>query len=255
MAGRLDGKVALITGTGGGQGRCAALRFAAEGAMVVGCDLKVEGAAETVELVRAAGGSMTSTAPLDLGDPVAVSSWVDEAGAKYGKIDILYNNASAPQFGSITGMTDEQWRSNIRNELDLVFYACRAAWPHLAAAETSVIINIASTHGINALRASPGGFAHAATKHAVIGMTRELANDGGPNGIRVNSISPGFILTGVTEFLKEIPGGIEGHLDHQIIKRTGREEDVVAAALFLASDDASFITGQNIVVDGGYTIV
>jgi NAD(P)-dependent dehydrogenase (short-subunit alcohol dehydrogenase family) len=255
MAGRLENRTVVITGTGGGQGRVAALRFAAEGATVVGCDLNIEGAEQTVAMVREAGGTMTSTQPVDLGDPAAVKSWIADAAADHGKIDVLYNNASAPQFGSITGMTDAQWHANVRNELDLVFFACRAAWPHLAAAGSSSIINIASTHGINALRTSPGGFAHAATKHAVIGMTRELANDGGPVGIRVNCISPGFILTGATEFLKDVPGGIEGHLDHQIIKRTGREEDVVAAALFLASDDASFITGQNIVVDGGYTIV
>ncbi|MFF2059933.1 SDR family NAD(P)-dependent oxidoreductase [Rhodococcus qingshengii] len=255
MVGRLEGKVALITGTGGGQGRTAALRFAQEGAIIVGCDLKTSGAEETVEMVRSAGGEMSSTQPVDLGDPEAVTAWIDAAAATHGRLDILYNNASAPQFGSITDMTDAQWHSNVRNELDLVFYACRAAWPHLAAAEQSSIINIASTHGINALRPSPGGFAHAATKHAVIGMTRELANDGGPVGIRVNSISPGFILTAATKFLEEVPGGIEAHLDHQIIKRAGSEEDVVATALFLASEDASFITGQNIVVDGGYTIV
>src|SRR4051812_91922 len=115
MAGRLEGKVAVITGTGGGQGRSAALLFSAEGATIVGCDLKVEGAQETVEMVRAAGGTMTSTQPLDLGDAAAVTGWIDGAAAEHGGIDILYNNASAPKFARIAEMTDEDWRFCVRN--------------------------------------------------------------------------------------------------------------------------------------------
>jgi meso-butanediol dehydrogenase / (S,S)-butanediol dehydrogenase / diacetyl reductase len=255
MAGRLAGKVAVITGTGGGQGRAAALLFAAEGATVVGCDLKVDGAEETVQLVRAAGGTMTSTHPLDLGDPAAVKVWIDATAGEHGGIDILYNNASSQKFASVADMSDDDWRFTVRNELDLVFYACRAAWPHLADRGSAAIINTASIQGINSMaRCAPGGFAHAATKHGVIGMTRELAGEGGPLGIRVNSVSPGFILTPVTQWLTDVPGAIEGFIDHQFIKRTGQAEDIAKAALFLASDDASFITGENLVIDGGFTV-
>jgi NAD(P)-dependent dehydrogenase (short-subunit alcohol dehydrogenase family) len=253
MAGRLDGKVALITGTGGGQGRAAALLFSAEGATVVGCDLKADGAEETAAMVRAAGGTMASTHPLDLGVPDAVRDWIEEAATAHGGIDILYNNASAQRFAPVADMTDEEWHFTVRNELDLVFYTCRAAWKHLAARKTSAIINIASTQGINALTGAPGGFAHAAAKHGLIGMTRELAAEGGPVGIRVNAISPGFILTPVTEWLTSVPGAIDRFLDHQIIKRVGQADDVAQAALFLASDAAAFITGENLVVDGGLT--
>jgi meso-butanediol dehydrogenase / (S,S)-butanediol dehydrogenase / diacetyl reductase len=255
MAGRLEGKVALITGTGGGQGRAAALLFAAEGATIVGGDLKVEGAEETVALVREAGGEITSTQPVDFGDAAQVTAWIDAAAAAHGGFDILYNNASVPKFAPVAEMSDEDWHFTVRNELDLMFYACRAAWPHLEARGGGAIVNIASIQGINSVRPTPGGFAHATTKHGVIGMTRELATEGGPIGVRVNSISPGMIISPATQPLTEWEGWVDAFLDHQIVKRTGRPEDIAAAALFLASEEASFITGENLVVDGGYTVV
>lgn len=254
MAGRLDGKVAVITGTGGGQGRAAALRFAAEGASIVGGDLKVEGSAETADMVKEAGGLMTSMAPLDFNDRVAVTEWIDAAVAEYGGIDILYNNASAPRFASIADMPPEDWSFTLRNELDLVFTVTQLAWPHLVSRGGGSIINTASAQGVVAMPMTPGGFAHAATKHGVIGMTRELAAEGGPVGIRVNSVSPGLIYTPVIEAIAEqVPGFVEGYIEKQIIKRVGRPEDVVSAALYLASDESSFVTGTNIIIDGGYS--
>ena len=256
MSGRLSGKVAVITGTGGGQGRAAALRFAQEGATIVGGDLKTEGADETVEMVRAAGGTMTSTAPLDFNDRDAVTAWLDGAVAEHGGIDILYNNASAPRFAPIAQMSPEDWSFTLRNELDIVFNVTQLAWPHLVARGGGAIVNTASMQGMVSLPGTPGGFAHAATKHGVIGMSRELAVEGGPVGIRVNVVSPGLIFTPVIEAIAEqVPGFVEGYVDKQIIKRVGQPEDVVAAALFLVSDEASFITGMNMVVDGGYTVL
>lgn len=252
---RFHEKIVLITGTGGGQGRCAALRFAAEGAKVVGCDLDEQGAAATVDMVRAAAGTMTSMQPIDLGDSKAVTEWINGAAAEHGGIDVLYNNASATRFVRMAEMSDEDWHFTLRNELDLVFYACRAAWPHLVASGGGAIVNVASMQGINSIRLIPGGFAHAATKHGVIGMTRELASEGGPVGIRVNAVSPGLILTPATQPASELPGLFDQFREHQIIKRIGRPEDVVSAAMFLASEESSFITGENLVVDGGYTIV
>lgn len=122
MGNRLAGKVALLTGTAGGQGRAAALLFAREGATIVGCDLKVESGRETVAMVEASGGSMTSTEPVDLGDSAEARSWIAEAAALHGGFDVLYNNASLPRFASIAEMTDEDWHYTMRNELDLMFY-------------------------------------------------------------------------------------------------------------------------------------
>jgi meso-butanediol dehydrogenase/(S,S)-butanediol dehydrogenase/diacetyl reductase len=252
MGTRLQGKVALITGTAGGQGRAAAILFASEGAQVVGCDLKVEGSEETLELVRQAGGEMTSTHPLDLGDPAAAKVWVDEAAARYGGFDVLYNNASLPNFAPVAEMSDEDWHYTVRNELDLVFYTCRAAWPHLVARGGGSIINIGSISGMSSVPGTPGSFAHAATKGAVIAMTRELALEGGPYSIRANSISPGPILTPATEPAFTREDVREGWLAPLMIKRMGQPEDVAYCALYLASDESSFVTGANFVVDGGF---
>jgi NAD(P)-dependent dehydrogenase (short-subunit alcohol dehydrogenase family) len=253
VAERLAGKVALITGTAGGQGRAAALLFAREGATIVGCDLKEEEAQETVAMVAAAGGTMTSSQPLDLGDSAAARAWVDAAAARHGGFDILYNNASAVRFASIAEMTDEQWHFTVRNELDLMFYTCSAAWPHLVARGGGSIINTGSICGVSALPATPGSIAHAATKGGVIAMTRELALEGGPLGIRANTISPGIIDSPATAGQLAQPGFREGHLAGLMIERIGTPEDVAAAALFLASEESSWMTGANLLLDGGFS--
>ena len=169
MAASFEGKTILITGTGGGQGRAAALRFALAGAQVVGCDVKEEGNRETAAMVREAGGSIVTMQPIDLGDPETARRWVEDAAALNGRIDVLYNNASAARFLPIESFTVEAWQFTVRNELDLVFYATRFAWPHLQK-RGGVIINVASVAGMSG--APAGGTAHAATKGAVIAMTR-----------------------------------------------------------------------------------
>ena len=250
MAGRLEDKAALITGTGSGQGRAAALRFTAEGAHVVGCDVDADGNAETIALVKAAGGEMIGMAPVDLGDSAQATAWVKEAAAVHGRIDILYNNASAARWGMVADLSDEDWHFTIRNELDLIFFVTRAAWPYLAE-RGGVIINTASVAGHGG---GPGGLAHATTKAGVLAMTRTMAAEGGPVGVRAVSISPGPIETpGAAAQLSDpdIRGAL---LARMPIKRLGQPEDVVGLATFLASDDASFITGTEVLVDGGMTM-
>lgn len=250
MAGRLSGKIALISGTGGGQGRAAALRFAAEGAIVVGCDISADGQHETIELVRKAGGTMTGTeGAVDLASSAGANAWIEAAVAEHGRIDILYNNASSSRFAPIEKMTDEDWHFTLRNEIDIVFFPTRAAWPHLSR-PGGVIINIGSTAG---WAGSPGAgtLAHNATKGAVIAMTRQLALEGAPHGIRAVSLSPGFVRTPGTAAFLENPD-IRAKLTARIpLGRPGEPEEIVAAALFIASDEASFLTGTDIVVDGG----
>jgi meso-butanediol dehydrogenase/(S,S)-butanediol dehydrogenase/diacetyl reductase len=245
----IEGKVVLITGTGGGQGRAAALRFAGAGALVVGCDVKEEGNRETAALVREAGGSIVMMQPVDLGDAPSARRWIEEAAALHGRIDALYNNASAARFAPIETFPVEDWQFTVRNELDIVFYATRFAWPFLKQ-RGGVIINVASVAGM--VGAAVGGAAHAATKGAVIAMTRQLAVEGAPHGIRVNSISPGVIESPGTAPMLADPAFRDLMLAHNLIKRVGQPEDVVGIALFLAGDDAAYITGTNIVVDGGF---
>jgi NAD(P)-dependent dehydrogenase (short-subunit alcohol dehydrogenase family) len=253
--GRLAGKIALITGTAGGQGAAAARLFTAEGATVVGCDLDEARARAVAEDISASGGAMTVDAPVDLADPDAAAAWVDGAAARVGGIDILYNNASTPWVGPFEELTFENWRFTQRNELDLIFTVTSAAWPHLMARGGGVIINTAS---VSAHRGATfiEQAAHGAAKGGVLAITRHLAASGARHGIRANSISPGLIVTPqIVPFLDE-----SGHPVHEMLRthplgRLGEPEDVARVALFLASDDASYLNAVDIVVDGGQSVI
>lgn len=253
--GRLDGKVALITGIGGGMGRAASLRFSAEGARVVGCDFAQETADETVRLVRAAGGEITSFAPVDLGDAGAAAGWVEAAIAVHGTADILYNNASSPRFGATDELSVEDWDYTMRNELDLVFYASKAIWPHFRSRGGGVILNVGSIAGIRGVEFMPQN-AHGTAKGGVLSLTRQFAAEGGAYGIRAVAVSPGFTVTPQTAWLVESgPQPLKDTLARIPLGRVGRPDDIVNAALFLASDEASWITGVNLVVDGGGSVL
>ena len=255
MAGRLAGKVALITGTADGQGRAAAELFAAEGARVVGCDIKADLAEETVERVRRAGGDMVSMQPLDLGDEAQVQSWIEFAVKTYGDFDILYNNASAVKGGTIEALSREDWDWNLRNEVTLVFLAVKHAIPVFKRKGGGVILNIGSIAGMIGAampRNVPGNFVHNVSKGAVIRMNEHMAVELSPLNIRVNCISPGLIDTPATRPL--LGGGVmDAFLDSNLIRRAGQPEDIARAALFLCSDEASFVTGVNLPVDGGWS--
>jgi meso-butanediol dehydrogenase/(S,S)-butanediol dehydrogenase/diacetyl reductase len=255
VSGRLAGKVALITGTAGGQGRAAALLFAAEGAIVVGTDVQADGAAETVELVRAAGGVMDSTHPLDLGDEDGVQAWIDGAAAAHGGIDVLYNNAGATRFSPVAETSYADWSFTLRNELDIVFLATKHAWPHLIARGGGNVLLVGSTAGITGSLTN-SRIAHTATKGGVVAMTKQLAAEGAVHGIRANCISPGMIRTPATEGDLLAPDSPMRTIARAIpLGRIGAPEEVARCALFLASDEASYVTGANLVVDGGWSAV
>lgn len=246
--GRLQGKVALITGVAGGQGRAAALRFAREGARIVGCDVQAAGTEETVRMVRAAGGDMVAQAPVDLSVEAQVESWIEFAVAEYGDFDILYNNASAPRFAPVELMTLEDWNFTLANELTLVFLAVKHAVPVLARRPGSCILNTASIGGMGSNL--PGGFAHSATKAGVIAMTNCLAVELAPRGIRVNAIAPGGIDTPATSELLRSPAA-EAMRRILPVQRFGESDDIASAAVYLCSDEASYVDGSILVVDGG----
>jgi len=254
MSGRLAGKVCIVTGTGGGMGRATALAFAREGASVVGCDVAVEPAEETVAAVRAAGGSMVSIQPCRLSDPAECDRLVELAISEFGRIDVLFNLAGRSHFGWLEDVTDEDWDAARRDEVDLVFYLTRAAWPHLKATG-GVVVNMASLNGQLSFK-TLASLSHATNKAGIMGMTRQLAAEGGEHGIRVNSISPGLIQSGATRaHLDEGEGGwAQVMSDRTLLGRLGEPEDVANVALFLASDESSYVTGVDIVVDGGMKV-
>ncbi|MEI2764475.1 MAG: SDR family oxidoreductase [Dermatophilaceae bacterium] len=255
MAGRLEGKVALITGIGTGIGVTAAAMFAAEGAKVVGCGRNARAVAATVDSVRAAGGTITGMGGVDLGDAAAAAAWVDSAAAVYGGVDVLYNNASHQHFAPLEQLTVAQWDYTMRNELSLVFYTTKAAWPHLRARGGS-IVNTGSIAGMRGVEFMPQN-AHSAAKGGVLALTLQLAVEGGPHRIRANVVSPGLTETPNTApMLADPPERMQRMvLDRIPLGRHGQPEDVVWAAVYLASDEAAWVTGTNIVVDGGGSVL
>lgn len=250
MAETLSGKVALITGIGGGQGRAAARVFAAAGARVIGCDIDGRNAAETARMVTDAGGSMTAMGPVDLSDAGEARQWVEQAAGIHGGIDILYNNASQAQFAPMGQFPVEAWDACIRSELNILFYVTEPAWPYLQS-RGGVIINTGSVAGMQG--SGPGGAAHAAAKGGVIALSTHWAQEGAPFGIRCVCISPGYIMTPGTAFLRDTPAH-DRMVGRTLVKRAGEPEDIVELALFLASDKAAFITGTNYAVDGGQLV-
>ncbi len=245
----LTGRRVLITGTGGGQGEAAQRLFAEAGARVWGCDI-TPGAAERTAAELVDRGLDAQGVTVDLGCAEDAARWVDAAAEALGGIDVLYNNAGAARFGGVDELTVDDWDWVIRNELSLVYYATRAAWRHLCASRGTVITT-GSVMGMMSHAGIPS-VAHSATKGAVIALTRQLAAEGGPFGVRANTISPGFVESPATAASVN-PERLGEILAERLMPVATTIDEVARLALFLASDECVTLTGANIVLDGGFT--
>lgn len=235
MADRLAGKVAVVTGAANGIGKGCADMFRREGASVIGVDLS--GADRACDLL----------------DEAAVSALFAEIGAEYGRIDALVSAAAHAVFGRIETLSYADWRMTLQGELDIVFLATRAAWPWLKESGRASVINFASANARHALDGSPA-LAHCAGKGGVLAMTRQLAMEGAPHNIRVNTIAPGFIRTAATERHLAADDGFQQQvLAKNMLKRLGEPDDIAWCAVWLASDEARYVTGADIAVDAGAT--
>ncbi len=253
MGDRLAGKVAIVTGAASGIGAASAHLFAAEGAAVGICDLVGAGIETIAEEIRDAGGRVLGM-PADVSDPDQVEAFVNAVADEFGRLDILFSNAGIGGKGSAEEMTPELFQHVLAVNLAGGYLCARYAIPHLRAAGGGSIIFTASEL---ALVGSRRNFAYTASKAGLIGMARSMALDCGPDRIRVNVICPGAVDTPMLRrsiVNHDDPAGYEQMIVDEIaLGRVGLPSEIARSALFLASDDSSFMTGSTLVVDGGAT--
>ena len=246
----VKGRVALVTGAASGMGRATAHLFAQEGALVAVTDINEEGVARVVEEISAEGGKAHGW-KLDVFDAAQIKRVVDEAWGRFGRLDILINNAG---FGAFRRIDDDGydavWATALAGLLTSQQLMVRAALPYLRKSDAARIVNIASTEGLGA---TPGDSPYVVAKTGVIGLTRALAVDLGPEGITVNCICPGPIRTGLTDSIPETHKEIFAKR-RSAMKRYGYPEEVAHITFSLCLPAASYITGATIPVDGGLTI-
>lgn len=250
MVGRLENKVVIVTGSTQGIGRAVARLFVAEGAQVVLNSARDDQHARAVREELA--GPATLYLQADVADPAQVEAMVARTLAHFGRIDILINNAGVNVFADPLSLTSEEWRRCFAVDLDGAWNAARAVLPAMLEQGAGNIVNIASVHGHKII---PGCFPYPVAKHALIGLTRSLGIEYAARGIRVNSISPGLIMTeSAAAWLASCPDPQAERARQESLlpnRRIGEPEEVAYTALFLASDEARFINATDILIDGG----
>jgi NAD(P)-dependent dehydrogenase (short-subunit alcohol dehydrogenase family) len=247
---KLEGRVSIITGSASGIGRASAKEFAKEGALVVVADINLAGAQETVKQIEAAGG-VALAVKTDVADPASVKDLVQQTLRSFGRINVLFNNAAIQVNKTVEDTTVEEWTREIGVNLGGVFLCSKFTLPHLRKTK-GCIVNMAS---VNGFFVEPQCAGYCATKGGIIALTKAMAIDHGKEGIRVNCICPGYIDAGLAWGYFEVqPNPAEarkaaGKL--HALWRIGQPEEVARVAVFLASDEASFMTGSTVEVSGG----
>jgi meso-butanediol dehydrogenase / (S,S)-butanediol dehydrogenase / diacetyl reductase len=243
---RFDDKVVIITAAASGIGLAAARRFAEAGATLSLCDIDL---ASLEQQGKALGllSDRLRLAKVDVSRPSEIEALVSDTVARFGGLDVLVNNAGVGAFGYVTEITPEIWERVIATTLSSVFYASRAALPHLIKRRG----NIVNTASISGLAADVGFTAYNAAKGGVVNLTRAMAIDHASDGIRVNALCPGVVEAGSTAWMVKNEALMRGFADRVPMGRMAQPDEMAGAILFLASDDASYMTGSNMVVDGG----
>ena len=251
---RLSDQVAIVTGGAMGIGGAASRRLADEGAKVLIADINEEASNANVEAIRNEGGTADSIIA-DVGKHEDIRAMISKAVESWGRLDILVSNAYSPVHesgGSALDVTEEAWDHGMDVLVKSQFLAAKYAVPEMQKSGGGSIVNISSVHG---LLMAPGRLIYEAGKSAVIGMTKQMATDFGPMGIRVNAICPGHIVTERLESQwADNPSGLRFFEDQYPLRKVGRPVDIANSIVFLCSDEASFITGHALVVDGGLTV-
>lgn len=250
---RLQHKVAIITGSATGIGRAAAILFTQEGARVIVADINDDAGQQTVGMITSAGGDARYV-HADVSQSDQVQNMVGRTVEAYGGVDILFNNAAYLHgYHPVHEMPEEEWRLVLSVTLDGVFLCSKYTIPEMLKRGGGSIINTASVEGIMGVRSH---CAYVTAKAALFGLTKSMAIDYGPYGIRVNAISPGIIDSGRPdqEPYKRNPVHVQWWRDMTVLDRMGRVDEIAKTALFLASEESSYLTGQNLIVDGGWVI-
>lgn len=247
---RLKNKIAIVTGGGTGIGRGIALVFAKEGATVVVAGRRMDPLNEVVATIQN-DGEKALAIQTDVSNAGQVQSLVDKTLSEFKTVNILVNNAGVYLVHDVLGVSEEEWNTVMEIDLKGVWLCSKTVLPHMLNKKKGSIINIASIAGLIGFEQSA---AYCAAKGAVVNLTREMALDYASKGIRVNAIAPGLIESEMTKAFIEDPKTLQPFLDKTPIGRVGKPEDIAYGAVYLASEESTFVTGQTLVIDGGWTI-
>ena len=254
MSNRFESKIVIVTGAASGIGEKTAIKFANEGAKVVIADINKEMGNIVADQIKKDNGEALFV-ETNVAEFISVDNMVSQTLDTFGIPDVLINNAGINVFGEPLNMPDSEWKRAFSVDLDGVWFGCKAVLPHMLKKNKGSIVNVASVHGIQII---PNCFPYPVAKHGVIGLTKALAVDYAAKGIKINSISPGYIETPIIDrFFNTKPDPIAARKEaenHQPIKRMGTTDEIANTIMFMSSEECNYMIGANIVVDGGITL-